>query len=476
MIRAYLACLTIVLAGCTAIAPLGGYTFDLADGGRDAGQSEDDGGPRDSGSDAAKDSGPDDGGTDGGPMCSEPCAEPKPHCDLAADDCVECLVAEHCDDGDLCTVDRCELDGTCSSTLDTSCIAMIDAGREHTCAVRSTGQLYCWGNNTYGQIGNGESGGGMYRTRAVAVVSITDATAIGGGFNHTCAVRRDGGVWCWGANGYGQLGNGSTAPSATPVAVSGLTGISRVAVGHNHTCAVGSGAIWCWGRNYDGQLGTGTNTDASTGQLVAGLTDAIEVSAGSAHTCALRMDATVACWGSNDSGQLGDGSMDDSSLPVGVPGLSEVQHIAAGDSTTCALRTGGEVLCWGDNSYGQLADGSTVPSASPIPVPALSDIVALSVGSHICAVSASDPLLCWGNGTFGQLGNGLSGSSATTSVPTPVSGLTGAVAISVGGTHTCATSSSGEAYCWGRSSVGQVGDGSSGTTANRTTPVTVSGL
>ena len=279
------------------------------------------------------------------------------------------------------------------------------------------------------------------------------ATQIGTGNRHTCAVTTSGGVKCWGSNTVGQLGNGTTTDSSTPVDVVGLTsGVASITAGWAHNCAVNTnGGAKCWGSNTNGRLGDGTTTQRSTPVDVSGLTSGVaSISAFNIHTCAVTTSGGVKCWGANGSGRLGDGTTTDSSTPVDVVGLtSGVASISAGGNHTCAVTTSGGAKCWGSNSNGRLGDGTTTDSSTPVDVVGLtSGVASISAGSaHTCAVTTSGGAKCWGSNTNGRLGDGT---TTTRRTPVDVVGLTSGVAsISAGSEHTCAVTTSGGAKCWG---------------------------
>jgi alpha-tubulin suppressor-like RCC1 family protein len=198
------------------------------------------------------------------------------------------------------------------------------------------------------------------------------------GSDHTCALLNDGTARCWGYNGYGALGDGTTTQRLAPVAVSGISSAVALTAGENHTCALlANGTARCWGSNYAGQLGDGTTTERSTPVAVSGLSGAVALTAGGAHTCALLANGTARCWGDNNNGQLGDGTTTGRLTPVAVQGghgalLSLVSGPAA--LHTCAVTADGTALCWGFNYYGQLGNGTTTNSSSPVLVSGLSGI------------------------------------------------------------------------------------------------------
>jgi hypothetical protein len=310
-----------------------------------------------------------------------------------------------------------------------------------------------------------------------------DALNIGAGASHTCAVTyRHRLVDCWGDNEAGQLGDGTTTNSSTPVQVSGITSgqsVLFVSAGGLFTCAWSPTAVDCWGSNSDGQLGDGTNTDSSIPVAVQGLPSNLGTTltfsggksplvTGRAHACLLLPSGDVECWGANGDGQLGDGNTTPSSTPVSVVGLSgPADGLAAGGNSTCALLTSGAVECWGANDSGQLGDGTTNGSPTPV-VAGISGATAVTMGTnHTCALKTHGAALCWGSNSDGEIGDGT---TTERDLPTAVAGLSSGVSsIAAGAVQTCAIIGVSKAECWGAGGV--VGDG---TDAQQDQPALVS--
>ena len=397
----------------------------------------------------------------------------------------------------------------------------IAAGGAHTCGVLSAGGVVCWGAGGGGQLGVGNTSGPQYcsagagescSTTPVPVAGMHGAVTIAAGGNHACALLSGGKVECWGENLFGQLGDGTDEGpetcysferpcSTTPVQVSGIDDATAIAAGEYHTCALFSdGRIECWGDNFFGQLGSGAGLASTTPVQVSGIDDATAIAAGEGFTCAVLSDGKVECWGWNLAGQLGDGTSTGpeecgsaycSTTPVQVSGIDNATTIAAGGFHACALLAGGGLKCWGANEWGELGNGmSSGPEAcdagypcstTPVQVSGIDDATAIAAGgAHMCAVLAGGGIDCWGRNTEGQIGMSPFGSpdecasgDPCSTTPVQVSGIAGATAVTASGFHTCALLVPGKAKCWGENGDGQLGDG---TTDNSSAPVAVSGI
>lgn len=346
------------------------------------------------------------------------------------------------------------------------------AGRGSTCAIVA-GAVKCWGDNTYGQLGDGTSSTRYQPTQVIGLVS--GATVIGAGDMHHCAVVA-GGAKCWGGNGYGQIGDGTNLPRSTPATVSGLTtGVSAIAGGGVQTCArTTAGELMCWGRNEYGQLGDGTFQNRTRPVTPNGLASGVtSFSTNGPHSCAV-VGERAKCWGSNFFGQVGDGSDPNQLLPGDVYGLtSGAAQIGAGSAHSCARTTAGAVLCWGENGSGELGDGTREQRPLPVGVKTLDQFVATVAvgGSHNCALTTGGAVKCWGKNTAGQLGDGTSTNRLT---PVEVVGMpTDTLGVAAGAEFGCSVISGGAVKCWGANDSGQLGNG---TKTGSSVPVPVSGL
>ena len=413
-------------------------------------------------------------------------------CDPVAGACVGCVAPSDCDDADLCTADTCvagacayelEAEGTscgagvCDSTgacvaclSDTDCggatplcgaagtceegVRLLTAGWLGSCALRTDGQLLCWGDNSDGETGTNMPAVAVLTTPTpVALSSVVDVDR---GYDHACAATASGEAFCWGSNAIGQLGDGTMTRRDTPTRVTGLGDVTHVEAGEDHSCALTSmGAVWCWGDNSRGQLGVGAATPAmaTTPTQVTGLTDVVDLALGDHFACALRRNGTLACWGDNTAGTLGIGASGNRDTPTEVTGVTDAVQVSAGESSACVRRMTGELLCWGHNSGGALGDGTTTHRWSPVPVSGISDAVDIAAGWWwTCAVTAAGTAYCWGimpDGTRLRVPVAL----AMPAAPTGVDGSYD---------HMCFLHGAGRASCFGGNTYGQLGNGTSG--------------
>lgn len=356
------------------------------------------------------------------------------------------------------------VDPTIAAAL--AAVSKVSAGDQHTCVVVSGGAVNCWGDNTYGQLGDRtlDSSG-----TAVVAFGVTNATAVVAGDTHSCAVISGGTLKCWGQNTYGQLGIGvKSAVYATPITVPGLTGVTAVALGRDHTCVIVSGGVVkCVGNsNVYNQLGVVNPGPSLTFLTVPGVT-ATSIQAGGDRTCALVTGGTVKCWGYNVVTSNGEG-------PTTIANLTGVTSLSTAGSIGCAVVSGGTAKCWGSNSLGYLADGTTTSTSSAVNVLGLTGVTTVSVtrgGGAICAVVTGGALKCWGRNSDGEMGLGTRTSAVQTS-PVTIPGVTGAIAVSAGSKHTCVVIAGGALSCWGLNTSGQVGTG----IIQSAVPVVISGV
>jgi len=348
----------------------------------------------------------------------------------------------------------------------------IAAGQSHTCAINSGG-LFCWGTN-----GNGELGIGSTLSQNTAQhVSLSGVAAVTTFYYGTCATTGSA-TYCWGANFDGWLGNSTYTLSTTPAQVTGITtGLLPAGGGYyGANCVLlKNGTVQCWGYDEYGDVGLGSitfNTYNSPQAAVSGLTSITTIASSplyfeSMH-CAVNSSGGVKCWGYGPY-YLGDGVTFESGTPVNVTGVSNAASVAVGYESTCIVMKDGTMKCWGYNGYGQLGDGTTTTTYTPVSATITGVAQACSGEYHTCVVTTSGAVQCVGYNSYGQLGNGTTTSSKTWVTPI----ASGAASVACGNLHTCALLANGTAKCWGYNGSGQLGDG---TNTQRTSPVAVSGF
>jgi alpha-tubulin suppressor-like RCC1 family protein len=386
------------------------------------------------------------------------------------------------------------------------------AGGNHTVALKSNGDVWAWGSNTNGELGDGTSGTAPRttptRVRTDASNFLVNVKSVAAGTSHTLALKSDGTVVAWGLNSSGQLGDGTTTQRLYPVTVkissgTALSGITQIACGATHSIALKSdGTVWAWGANASGQIGDNTTVNKTFATQVRAtsstfLTTVISIAAGSAHSAAAKADGSAWCWGLNSSGQLGNNATKSSSLPVqvkiGTNNLTGVSRVFCGASHTLALASA-YMYGWGLNSNGQLSDNTTTsprktavqavyppqPPFFPNPIP-VTNVAKVAGGNAHTGVTISGTNFngdysypqTAGLNTSGQLG---SGSTTQRIFLGNLSGGSSSLAgdLTTGASHTIACYLDGSLWSWGANSAGQLAQ--SNTSLNYTSPTLVSGF
>jgi alpha-tubulin suppressor-like RCC1 family protein len=345
----------------------------------------------------------------------------------------------------------------------------VTSGDTNVCAIRDsstaaptvTGGLWCWGGNDYGQVGDGTFNTELLPIR---IGSASNWNAVDAGNSHTCGIRA-GSLYCWGAGADYRTGLGSIEDTTVPTQVGTDADWSKVSAGYRASCGIRApGTLWCWGANTQGQLGTPSYRTAPGAAPT--VSDVAQVSTGHGASCAVKTTGTLWCWGSNATGLLSDGTYLDSQVPVQIGIATNWSSVTVGgqmddfgvpSSFACAIRTTGTLWCWGDDTFGQLGINSTSPVDTPTQVGALTTWTAVSAGAATVCGIAGGTLTCWGAGGSGQIGNN---DVLNKLVPTAVSGGGTWTSVSVGDQQVCAVKSDASLWCWGANNVGQLGIGS----------------
>ena len=334
--------------------------------------------------------------------------------------------------------------------------ATVAAGNSHTCWIRSDGALFCWGANLSGQLGLASS---VVENDAPSRVGDGTWSAVSANEDSTCAIDHAGSLWCWGDNSNGQLATGDTMQRTLPTQVLPGTRWRAVSVSYTHACGLrDDDSLWCWGSNTDGALGDGTIAAATDPPTPPEKIDQgyVAIAVGTYHTCAIRSDHTLACWGVGVQGQLGSGDFANEPTPT-TAGTDQWSQVIAGRYHTCGITQTGHLRCWGAQYAGQLGTGGTSTANAPAAVFANgvdgTDWLGVAASQrHTCAWTA-DAAYCFGDSSHGELGaNGVGINLAPIAFPGGPW-----TALAVGTHHTCGTDTAGALWCVGAAGNGQLG-------------------
>ena len=326
-------------------------------------------------------------------------------------------------------------------------------GVEHTCGVTISGLFYCWGDNFFGEFGNGTTASSPTPKAGAPGLELSGFDV---GYDFTCGLTPAGAAYCWGNNQTGALGDGLWDPNVlnpishpNPIPVKGDLTFASLSVGWYHVCGLTpAGAAYCWGDNSTGQAGDGITARVRvTPEPVLGNLVFASISAGLWHTCGVSAEGAAYCWGGGDDPALGDGTSIARLSPVAVAGGIQFASISAGGTHTCGLDTQGVAYCWGQNAAGEVGDGTAEQRYSPVPVAGGLVFASISAGyDHTCGVSKAGVAYCWGHNESGELGVG---DRDLHWVPTHVQ--TGVLFAGVVARmwYTCGWSLGGGAFCWG---------------------------
>jgi alpha-tubulin suppressor-like RCC1 family protein len=365
---------------------------------------------------------------------------------------------------------------TAAATVVPLALRAVSVDSVYTCATSVGLTGYCWGRRDAGVLGNGTVGGSQPSPGPITSDSALVAITSGGG--HACGLTQSGTVLCWGSNDWGQLGDptGYNIPHATPSPVQSQLRFAAITAGREHTCGLtAAGYVYCWGRNDLSQLGGPPDSAPNPLPLVvASLPRLASITAGADHTCGLTAVGIAYCWGDGRGGALGTGDTVIAATPAEVAGSLVFTSLSGGADYSCGVTVGGVPFCWGHGTSGQLGTEDTLDLV-PTRVHQTAGLTFAAVaagGTHTCALTATGEAYCWGQGTYGQLGTGVA--PFASGIPVAVTGGLTFVALSVGTSseHTCGVTPDSVTYCWGYNLYGQVGDG---TTTSRPAPTRVAG-
>ena len=299
-------------------------------------------------------------------------------------------------------------------------LAWVSAGNTHSCGLNAQGEAFCWGRGGYGALGNGSSVD-VATPRTQVLGGLTWAS-IAAAEDFTCGITTTGPAYCWGYNSSGQLGTGNSTHTNTPTLVAGGLTFSTIAGGLNFACGLtGAGEAYCWGDDSEGQLGNGAGGASTSPVAVSGNRTFTQLAVGGLFACGLTPVGDVYCWGQNNEAQLGDGTTTGRNIPVAVSGGLTFSSITTGGAHACGVTSAGVGYCWGSNGSGRLGIGSGVAySGAPVAVAGSLQLASMTAGAdHVCATTTAGVGYCWGLNSSGQLGDG---STTNRNTPTLVSG------------------------------------------------------
>ncbi|MCL1809870.1 MAG: hypothetical protein FWG42_08945 [Clostridiales bacterium] len=335
----------------------------------------------------------------------------------------------------------------------------VAAGSGHSLAIMADGSLWAWGQNNYGQVGDGDAN--VEKTAPVKIMD--DVAFIAAGWGHSLAIKTDGSLWAWGRNMFGQLGTGSNENSSVPVKI--MDDVAFVATSNENCLAVKTdGSLWAWGQNANGQVGNGTKE--ITRSPVKVMDGAVSAAAGWGHSLAIKTDGSLWAWGFNEFGQLGDGKSGDGIhclKPVKI--MDDVASVAAGTIHSMAIKTDGSLWTWGFNTHGQLGNGTL--EMSDLPVKVMDDAAKAAAGDyHSFAIKTDGSLWAWGYNHCGQLGDGtvtvldeVRNIVEDNNKLVPSETMKKVSNVAAGDYYGLAVKTDGSLWAWGDNKYGQLGDG-----------------
>ena len=341
-------------------------------------------------------------------------------------------------------------------------------GAYHSLGIKNDGSLWAWGNNYYGQLGDGTTTDRLIPTQIGIATNWVNIETHG---YHSLGIKNDGTIWAWGFNSSGQLGNGTTTNLLTPTQIGTATNWVSISGGYNNNfCIKSNGTLWAWGDNSTGQLGDGTTVNKSTPTQIGTATNWVSISAGSFHTSGITADGKAWAWGSNSVGQLGNGTTTNRTTPTQIGIATNWVSISTGAFHSSGITADGKAWAWGSNANGILGDGTTTNRTTPTQIGAATNWVSIKAGSvHNVGITADGKAWAWGNNPTGQLGDGTTTNRTT---PTQIGSATNWASIFAGGYISNGITSDGIAWAWGDNASGKLGDG---TINQRNSPTNLSG-